>query len=540
MTADRSTGVPEHGGRAGLGQRVADRHVDEAAVQPGGHPGGVGVPVEDVEGRRRLALQVVVDPVVPDQVVGPQPGEHLRQRARRRGSPSSATSRWPPRPIPTARRSSTPWTPSSGPPASGRSRSRRSVPAASSRASLMAHLAATAGRTGWPASASRSRFWTARAGTVVGARRRANRSSRPTRSRATQGLPRRPPARRGVRLAAAQRPGLELLGQQLPARQAAAGLRHPVLERRHHPDDRRHCTPTSSTSPSERADQPGALTVLGMPIDLSKVTVDSYVMAGIADHITPWQNCYRSAQLLGGDTRFVLSTSGHIAALVNPPGNPKASFQVSGSNPADAEQWLAQADTVQGSWWPDFMTWLGKRSGEQIPASSALGGDDDRAGTGTRHLCLRQVVPPRRSVPTSARSRRQAGPSGWPCARARTRLAAAAADERHRRQPGPVAALRRRRRPTAQVIRFDVPGVGGSPRPVVPYNLTDLQSGHRRHAHAAGLRRRGRRPGALLGRRPGPALRRPVPQARPPAGAGRHGDGLARWCRPTPGSWPGC
>ena len=65
----------------------------------------------------------------------------------------------------------------------------------------------------------------------------------------------------------------------------------------------------------------------GAPVDLSEVEVDAYVVAGIADHITPWQNCYRSTQLLGGDTRFVLSTSGHIAALVNPPGNPKATFQ---------------------------------------------------------------------------------------------------------------------------------------------------------------------------------------------------------------------
>ena len=68
---------------------------------------------------------------------------------------------------------------------------------------------------------------------------------------------------------------------------------------------------------------PGAVTVLGIPVDLSRVGVDAYVVAGIADHITPWQNCYRSAQLLGGDTRFVLSTSGHIAALVNPPGQPQ-------------------------------------------------------------------------------------------------------------------------------------------------------------------------------------------------------------------------
>lgn len=70
---------------------------------------------------------------------------------------------------------------------------------------------------------------------------------------------------------------------------------------------------------------PDAMSVLGMLVDLSRIEVDSYLVAGIADHLAPWQNCYRSTQLLGGESRFVLSTRGHIAALVNPPGNPKAS-----------------------------------------------------------------------------------------------------------------------------------------------------------------------------------------------------------------------
>ena len=69
--------------------------------------------------------------------------------------------------------------------------------------------------------------------------------------------------------------------------------------------------------------KPGALTVLGTPVDLSKVDVDTYVVAGSTDHICPWDSCYRSAHLLGGTTRFVLSTAGHIAALVNPPDQPQ-------------------------------------------------------------------------------------------------------------------------------------------------------------------------------------------------------------------------
>jgi len=119
---------------------------------------------------------------------------------------------------------------------------------------------------------------------------------------------------------------------------------------------------------------PGAMSVLGVPVDLSRIEVDAYVVAGIADHLTPWQNCYRSTQLLGGDSRFILSTSGHIAALVNPPGNPKASYQTNEDNPADAQQWLEAAETQQGSWWPDMLAWLGERCGAEKRAPARLGG----------------------------------------------------------------------------------------------------------------------------------------------------------------------
>jgi len=118
----------------------------------------------------------------------------------------------------------------------------------------------------------------------------------------------------------------------------------------------------------------GALTVLGVPIDLSRIDTDAYIVAGIANHITPWQNCYRTTQLLGGSTRFVLSTSGHIAALVNPPGNPKASFQVNKANPADPEEWVKSAETQAGTWWNDASAWLAERCGALRPAPEQLGG----------------------------------------------------------------------------------------------------------------------------------------------------------------------
>jgi polyhydroxyalkanoate synthase subunit PhaC len=119
--------------------------------------------------------------------------------------------------------------------------------------------------------------------------------------------------------------------------------------------------------------KPGQATMLGSPVDLSKVDTDSYVIAGVSDHICPWQSCYRSTQLLGGSARFVLSTSGHIASMVNPPGNPKATFQTAAAVPAGPHEWLEQATTVTGSWWPDYSAWLGERSGGLKRAPAKLG-----------------------------------------------------------------------------------------------------------------------------------------------------------------------
>jgi len=121
--------------------------------------------------------------------------------------------------------------------------------------------------------------------------------------------------------------------------------------------------------------RPGAATLLGTGIDLGKVSLDSYVVAGSADHICPWRNCYASTRLIGGDSRFVLSSNGHIAALVNPPGNPKSSYQATDTPPADAPDWADTATTERGSWWPDYTRWLAERSGKRVAAPKSLGGN---------------------------------------------------------------------------------------------------------------------------------------------------------------------
>lgn len=119
--------------------------------------------------------------------------------------------------------------------------------------------------------------------------------------------------------------------------------------------------------------RPRATSMLGTPIDLSTITVDSYVTAGVTDHICPWQACYRSTQLLGGKSRFVLSSAGHVASIVNPPSNPKASFWSAEDTPERAEAWHSIAEKVPGSWWPDFSHWLHARSGEMVDAPTELG-----------------------------------------------------------------------------------------------------------------------------------------------------------------------
>jgi polyhydroxyalkanoate synthase subunit PhaC len=118
---------------------------------------------------------------------------------------------------------------------------------------------------------------------------------------------------------------------------------------------------------------PDAATMLGSPVDLAKVEADSYVIAGVADHLCPWQSCYRTTQLLGGPVTFVLSTSGHIASMVNPPTNPKATFQTAPQNPADPRAFLAAATTQSGSWWPHYSAWLAARSGGLRKARARLG-----------------------------------------------------------------------------------------------------------------------------------------------------------------------
>ena len=120
---------------------------------------------------------------------------------------------------------------------------------------------------------------------------------------------------------------------------------------------------------------PGKSVIAGHKVDLTKIDCDLFILAGVTDHITPWKACYRSTQLFGSkNIDFILSHSGHIQAILNPPGNPKAKFyRAAGTPPATPDAWLAGATETAGSWWPHWMEWLQARAGNAVAAPKAVG-----------------------------------------------------------------------------------------------------------------------------------------------------------------------
>src|SRR5215813_9548572 len=121
----------------------------------------------------------------------------------------------------------------------------------------------------------------------------------------------------------------------------------------------------------------GRLDVRGTPLDMRLLDLDSYVVAGLTDHITPWQGCYNTAKLYGERSTFVLANSGHIQSLINPPGNPKACFWAGAASAAGAQLWREQAAKHSGSWWPHWLDWIKARSGAMTPAPTALGSEQN-------------------------------------------------------------------------------------------------------------------------------------------------------------------
>ena len=116
----------------------------------------------------------------------------------------------------------------------------------------------------------------------------------------------------------------------------------------------------------------GEFEVDGQRLNPGKVDIDTYILAAVDDHIVPWVSGYKTTQLFGGANRFVLSTSGHIAGIVNPPG-PKAKYWTNDAHPADPQEWKDKATLQTGTWWEDWTKWVAKQGGPTVAAPAKLG-----------------------------------------------------------------------------------------------------------------------------------------------------------------------
>ncbi len=116
----------------------------------------------------------------------------------------------------------------------------------------------------------------------------------------------------------------------------------------------------------------GEFEVDGHKLEPGKVDVDCYVLSAVDDHIVPWKAGYKTTQLLGGRNRYVLSTSGHIAGIVNPPG-PKPKHWTNDALPADPQQWKDGAELHDGTWWEDWAEWIAVQGGPMVAAPRRLG-----------------------------------------------------------------------------------------------------------------------------------------------------------------------
>jgi polyhydroxyalkanoate synthase subunit PhaC len=133
---------------------------------------------------------------------------------------------------------------------------------------------------------------------------------------------------------------------------------------------------SSNTYHENNLVKPGTATTCGVPVDLRRIDAPVYIYASREDHIVPWEGAYLSTQALSGKKRFVLGASGHIAGVINPPAKNKRNYwagPAGGALPAKAQDWLAGAQEIPGSWWPDWSAWLASHAGKQIAAPRVPG-----------------------------------------------------------------------------------------------------------------------------------------------------------------------
>ncbi len=106
----------------------------------------------------------------------------------------------------------------------------------------------------------------------------------------------------------------------------------------------------------------GEMELASQRLDLKDITEDLYIVSAINDHIVPWTSSYATVRLVSGTARFVLSSGGHIAGIVNPP-SPKNWYEVADQTPETPQAWREAATRKSGSWWDDWAWWAGERAG---------------------------------------------------------------------------------------------------------------------------------------------------------------------------------
>jgi polyhydroxyalkanoate synthase len=133
------------------------------------------------------------------------------------------------------------------------------------------------------------------------------------------------------------------------------------------PGDRVQDRRLTAAGRPEQADElaRGELELDGTRIDLARVETPVYVLGCERDHIAPWRTAYATTQLVGGERRFVLASSGHIAGMVSPPGG-RAWFRTADETPRDPDAWLLASERVGGTWWDDWLAWAGERSAGRV------------------------------------------------------------------------------------------------------------------------------------------------------------------------------
>jgi polyhydroxyalkanoate synthase len=120
--------------------------------------------------------------------------------------------------------------------------------------------------------------------------------------------------------------------------------------------------------------QPGGIEIDGVPIDLRRIKIPVYILATREDHIAPWKSTFAATQLYGGPIKFVLSASGHIAGVVNPPAGGKYCYWVNNKKAKTPDEWFQGTQQREGSWWPDWQDWIEKLSNKRVKARQPGGG----------------------------------------------------------------------------------------------------------------------------------------------------------------------